>query len=418
MRFELGRVTLTETMAQRVADLDRADRGLRGISRRAFLQASAASGITLTFTRLAAAEEPGFDARETLPGRGQWNPAATAAGRIDGVAKVTGAKLYPSDFRAADMPGWPSRTSHALLLRTDDAAHVFAGLDLSLLNGAAKPAAIVAADDLVWMPIRVPEFYAGDLFCPAGKTPLYLGQPIALLIFEDFDAFDEARLALRDRAFAKFGEETGPVEQPNYGAYRFTRVGGPTPEAPDIYSPVKNGWVTPDKFQKAQNTEVPIWPREPPPTWSAYSEAAGYGEQIRAELAADDPALLVLEREFDTQSVDPMFLEPESGLAWYEVEQEDTRARRRRPVALRGRPLGRIPAWRSGGGVPADAHRDELRLLRRRVWRAGTYAVPAVPRFGGDGLSRSPRPARQQSPRSVSIRNQAARLQDEDADRG
>ena len=305
-------------MAQRVADLDRADRGLRGISRRAFLQASAASGITLTFTRLAAAEEPGFDARETLPGRGQWNPAATAAGRIDGVAKVTGAKLYPSDFRAADMPGWPSRTSHALLLRTDDAAHVFAGLDLSLLNGAAKPAAIVAADDLVRMRIRVPEFYAGDLFCPAGKTPLYLGQPIALLIFEDFDAFDEARLALRDRAFAKFGEETGPVEQPNYGAYRFTRVGGPTPEAPDIYSPVKNGWVTPDKFQKAQNTEVPIWPREPPPTWSAYSEAAGYGEQIRAELAADDPALLVLEREFDTQSVDPMFLEPESGLAWYE----------------------------------------------------------------------------------------------------
>ena len=32
------------------------------------------------------------------------------------------------------------------------------------------------------------------------------------------------------------------------------------------------------------------------------------------ELAADNPALLVLDREFETQSVDPMFLEPESGL--------------------------------------------------------------------------------------------------------
>jgi hypothetical protein len=104
--------------------LDRANRGLRGISRRAFLEAGAASGIALTLTRLAAAEEPGFAARETLPGPQQWNPAATAAGRIDGVAKVTGAKLYASDFRAADMPGWPSKTSHALLARAADATHV------------------------------------------------------------------------------------------------------------------------------------------------------------------------------------------------------------------------------------------------------------------------------------------------------
>ena len=33
---------------------------------------------------------------------------------------------------------------------------------------------------------------------PAGKTPLYMGQPVALLIFEKFDAFDQARLLLRD----------------------------------------------------------------------------------------------------------------------------------------------------------------------------------------------------------------------------
>jgi CO/xanthine dehydrogenase Mo-binding subunit len=51
----------------------------------------------------------------------------------------------------------------------------------------------------------------------------------------------------------------------------------------------------------------------------AYGEAATYGEKIRAELTAKNPALLVLEREFETQSVDPMFLEPESGLAWYDT---------------------------------------------------------------------------------------------------
>jgi len=42
------------------------------------------------------------------------------------------------------------------------------------------------------------------LFCPLGKTPLYLGQPVALLIFETFDAFDRARLALRDGTFVAF----------------------------------------------------------------------------------------------------------------------------------------------------------------------------------------------------------------------
>jgi CO/xanthine dehydrogenase Mo-binding subunit len=296
----------------------RADERIRVISRRELIRAGAASGIALTLTRLAAAEEPAFAAHETMPGLQGWNPAATGAGRIDGVAKVTGAKLYASDFRAADMPGWPSETSHALLLRAADATHVYAGLDLSRLSGALNPA-IVTADDLARIGTRVPEFYAGDLFCPVGRTPLYLGQPIALLIFQDFDAFDQARLVLRDQAFAKFGKETGPVETPNYGAFRFTRLGGPTPEAADIYSPVKNGWVSPGKFQHmGQNTEAPIWARLPIPTGASYAEAADIGAKIRAELASDDPALLVLERQFDTQSVDPMFLEPESGLAWYD----------------------------------------------------------------------------------------------------
>jgi CO/xanthine dehydrogenase Mo-binding subunit len=103
--------------------------------------------------------------------------------------------------------------------------------------------------------------------------------------------------------------------RPPYVAFRFTRVAGATPDAPDVYSPVKNGWVSPGKFQ---NTERPIWARLPIPTGQEYAEAAGHGENIRAELAADNPARLVLDRQFETQSADPMFLEPESGLAWYD----------------------------------------------------------------------------------------------------
>jgi CO/xanthine dehydrogenase Mo-binding subunit len=179
---------------------------------------------------------------------------------------------------------------------------------------------VVTAEDLARIGVRVPQFYAGDLFCPIRKTPVYLGQPIALLIFEDFDRFDQARLALRDAAAVKYGDETGRITRPPYAAFRFTRVAGATPDAPDVYSPVKNGWVSPGKFQ---NTERPIWARLPIPTGQEYAEAARYGEDIRTELAADNPARLVLERQFETQSVDPMFLEPESGLAWYDPSRKN-----------------------------------------------------------------------------------------------
>lgn len=154
------------------------------ISRREFVKSATAGGITLSLSRLAMAEQPGFAARETLPGRQRWNPAATGMGRIDGVPKVTGSKLYAADFRAADLPGWPAKTSHAMVIRAHDATHVYAGLDLSRLTGALKPAVVVTADDLARIGARVPEFYAGDLLCPIGTTPLYLGQPIALLVFE------------------------------------------------------------------------------------------------------------------------------------------------------------------------------------------------------------------------------------------
>jgi CO/xanthine dehydrogenase Mo-binding subunit len=161
----------------------------------------------------------------------------------------------------------------------------------------------------------VPAFYEGDLFCPVGKTPLYLGQPVAMLIFEQFDAYDQARLALRDPSCVKYGAETGPVPIAPYGSHRFVRIAGSTPAAPDVYSPLLAGWVVPRSFQ---NGDSPVWaPADP--QGPADAKASFYGEQIRAELAADNPDLLVLDRQFETQSVDPVFLEPEAGLAWYDA---------------------------------------------------------------------------------------------------
>jgi hypothetical protein len=145
-----------------------ARRGAMRLSRRDFVKSAAASGIALSITPLAIAGESGFAARETLPGRQGWNPAA-GVGRIDGVAKVTGAKLYASDFRASDLPNWPRATSHAMLIRAADATHVYDGLDLSRLSGALKPSIVVTAADLARIGVRVPKFYAGDLLCRSAR---------------------------------------------------------------------------------------------------------------------------------------------------------------------------------------------------------------------------------------------------------
>ena len=92
-------------------------------SRRDFVKLLTSSGIALSVSRLGSAENLPFSVRETFLGQQKFNPAANGTGRIDGVVKVTGSKLYAGDFRAADMPGWPAKTSHAMLIRTTDATH-------------------------------------------------------------------------------------------------------------------------------------------------------------------------------------------------------------------------------------------------------------------------------------------------------
>ncbi|MBS7699439.1 MULTISPECIES: molybdopterin cofactor-binding domain-containing protein [unclassified Chelatococcus] len=281
-------------------------------SRREFLRWGTVSGIMLSMSRFAGAQNPGTTAGAPVGGQSSPFPPK---GRIDGFAKVTGAKLYPSDFRAADMPGWPAETAHALLVRAPDATHTYEGIDLSALEAGSRPTVVVTAEDLAKAGVQVPPFYAGDLFCPPGQTPLYLGQPVALLLFEGFDAFDRARTAFRNRELVRFGGETGPIKQPNYAALRFTRVAGPTPEAPDIYSPVQEGWVGPGFTESSGR---PIWKPLPVAQGGDYAKGAAFGEEIRQSLATPAPNLFVLDRSFETQSIDPMFLEPESGLAWYE----------------------------------------------------------------------------------------------------
>lgn len=284
-------------------------------NRRRVLKTGAAFGITLSMRPLAL---HGAESREPIPAAPGW--AGKAAGqprqRIDGVAKVTGQKLYARDFRAADMPGWPDETSHALLVMASSATHVFTGLNLSQLDKNLKPDRVVTAEDLAEQRIIASGFFASDLFCSKNSTPAFLGQPVALLIYHDFARFVAARqIATANADLASYGDETPATTGGPYGANRFTRVAGNSRRGPDIFSPVKNGWVGPVRYQKAN---VPVWPPSAS-NGTAAEQASFQGEAIRADLR-DGKAGRVFNQTFETQSTDPVFLEPESGLAWHDTD--------------------------------------------------------------------------------------------------
>ena len=74
------------------------------------------------------------------------------------------------------------------------------------------------------------------------------------------------------------------------------------------------GWTFPALYKK---DDRPQW-AVPSATGSDAQRASFYGDQIRAEIDAAGPDRLVLERRFQTQSIDQVFMEPEAGLAWYD----------------------------------------------------------------------------------------------------
>ena len=103
----------------------------------------------------------------------------------------------------------------------------------------------------------------------------------------------------------------------------------------------------------------------------------------------DNPALLVLDREFETQSVDPMFLEPESGLAWYNrtgAKTSSSCSACSRPTRPRNR--SRYLLGKAARSVQAGAHQCPVCLYGRRIRRTRPHPVPALCRAGGDVLRR------------------------------
>jgi CO/xanthine dehydrogenase Mo-binding subunit len=250
----------------------------------------------------------------------QWDPKTGAPRfRVDGIAKVTGSKVFARDIRARDMPHWPQTQSHAFILRTTKADRTYDGIDLALLGEDLKPDRIVTADDLARDGLVFPPFYGEDMLLPKGKTPAYLGQAVAILIFHDFARFRFAKdkLKFRDEVI-RYGAETGPLVREPWGAFRFVRVGGQGPFDDDVFSSLKDAPVFPSLMRKQE----PVWP-DGKDHGKLGEEGMYHAAEIRKRLAQPPAEWLVLDRVYNSQSIDTAALEPDNANCWYDPQVGD-----------------------------------------------------------------------------------------------
>jgi CO/xanthine dehydrogenase Mo-binding subunit len=249
--------------------------------------------------------------------RPAWNDGVLKY-RVDGASKVTGEKVFARDIRARDMPHWPQQQAHALALRVTRADRRYAGFDLSLLGSDLTPDRVVTAADLKRDGLDFPSFYGNDMLLPEGETPAYLGQAVALLIYQDFARFRFAKDKLQfNDAVIRYGEVTGPLQRNPWGSARYVRIGSKTSDGDDVYSALQDGPISPSFA-----AHEPIWPK-PARDGDAAARGMYHANRIGNELAKPPADWLVLTREYATQSGDVAAMEPDCANGWYDRDGQE-----------------------------------------------------------------------------------------------
>jgi len=277
-------------------------------SRREFLTTTATSGAALVLSQIQVSAFESDTTSARLADDWQLEPGK-ARYRFDGLAKVTGKKIYARDFRARDLPGWPADEHYVYILRATFSDHIFDGIDLSGLQEELKPYRIVTAEDLQRDGIKIAKsnYPEGMYLVPKGKAPDHLGQPVALLFFKSLKLMKAARTQLMFelnavRKGASIAIPKDYIYEPGTSIIHIVK------EGPEPYE---------QRVKFAQTKGGPVSPEEP---GKRNAEAMLGVELIEKKLKSEN--WKVVKETFTTQLIDPMFMEPESGLAWFEREKK------------------------------------------------------------------------------------------------
>lgn len=287
-------------------------------SRRRFLKFGVVSGVSIYMApflpKAAHATLLGEQNSRPTP----WNGSGRQVPfKIDGTRQVTGSKFFVRDIRAKDMPGWPQQQAHAFILRATQADHLYTGLDLSKLGADLQPDILVQADDLKKAKLELPDYYNDEMLLAAGKTARFLGHPVAILIYKDFDRYRRAKTASQAPGVVTYGDKTGFRELNAYGGARYIRVEGEAGSPDDVFSSMRDGAVFPDKVQG----QTPAWPSSQGDSPAA--KAMGLSEQMQKAFDQPSADWLVLEGDYYSQSIDGAPLEPECINCWYDGKKQE-----------------------------------------------------------------------------------------------
>lgn len=287
----------------------------RDISRRSFLQGGLIAGVGVTLALLGSQAFAALMENKVTTSPQKWmNHDGKARFRNDALSKVCGNKVFARDIRAKDMPGWPQQQGHAMLLKATKADRIYAGHDLSLLGADLQPDRIVTADDLKKDGIAWPEAHSPDPLLPPGQVPMFIGHPVAILIWNDFERFRKAKLKLQfnDKAI-RYGAQAPLYQRDPYGSFRFVRVGGKTPFDEDEYSSLKNTMLFPTILARK-----PVWTAEPKQHGTLTEQGMFYAQRIDEQLKQPPEDWLLFDERYKTPSIEPAALEPDNGNGWYD----------------------------------------------------------------------------------------------------
>lgn len=281
-------------------------------SRRDFLKGGALAGtvyVTVNYMGFADAApvQPTPDAQPTEVSEFWKRDTSTVPYRYDGHAKVMGKKIYARDLRARDIAGWPQSEQRVVILRAHHVDRIFIGLDLDKIKAELGVTRVITGDMIEKAGLKVDGmFVAGNLMVLPGTVARHLGQVAGLLYFHDADSFFEAQNKLIDTtALVRYGDAATAEAVKAYGKSRIVRY--TDPKGQELFSYAKDGIFSPP-WEAADEKG------------SVNARAAFFAQRIMNDMK--QPSWQLFQGSYSTQGVDPMFMEPECGLAWYEPNTE------------------------------------------------------------------------------------------------